>query len=126
MTPPKGYGLAADMFSLGVTLYTMHEANFPFSPSEDCGEASAEVSKLIKGGVNLDAARKAVDTMLLKRAIIGEHPRCARSPHLNFGTLAANCIITGMLRKKPADRLISTKALEHEWFAPVRDCRLHD
>jgi len=89
-TPGGSYsGRAADMWSLGVILYTMLVGRYPFADSDAC----ALFSRIRRGRYSMP-----VDVTL--------------SP-------TARCLLRSLLTVKPEDRLTAEEAIRHPWFRSV-------
>lgn len=82
-------GRAADMWSLGVMLYTMLVGRYPFADSDACA--------------------------LFSRIRRGRYPMPVDVPL----SPAARCLIRSLLTVKPEDRLTAEEALRHPWFRSV-------
>ena len=82
-------GRAADMWSLGVMLYTMLVGRYPFADSDAC--------------------------TLFSRIRRGRYPMPVDVPL----SPAARCLIRSLLTVKPEDRLTADEALRHPWFRSV-------
>lgn len=82
-------GRAADMWSLGVMLYTMLVGRYPFADSDACA--------------------------LFSRIRRGRYPMPTDVPLSPL----ARCLIRSLLAVKPDERLTAEEAIRHPWFGSV-------
>eukprot|EP00271_Cylindrocystis_brebissonii_P007691 TRINITY_DN212_c0_g1_i1.p1 TRINITY_DN212_c0_g1~~TRINITY_DN212_c0_g1_i1.p1 ORF type:complete len:473 (-),score=38.96 TRINITY_DN212_c0_g1_i1:1150-2568(-) len=90
----KPYDQKADMWSLGVVLYSMLSASFPF-----CADASED----------------------LEETIVGASVNFSEGPWVSLSAEALN-IVSRLLDKNPSRRPSAKELMKHPWFAPSAAC----
>jgi hypothetical protein len=132
-----GYDTSADMWSVGVLIYTWMSGVFPFSVSDKDFQKDAGAEGMGGGGMPEEGGEKGGEkggaagaTNTRRDLLYAKISECQYSEaHLDKVSAAAKDFIQRLLVRDPKSRMTAEEALQHPWVAntsPRRDPLMHN